>query len=153
MKRIGVLLFCMINIQSFAHSKTICNNPSSYILTDTIPCLQKIVKRKNKYIGKKLNVLMKDLAIQPLFFLYNFGGFDDNGDHSKSTSLYFYFYKFDITKKRLASHAVGGFLTVRWQTPLNIDSVVVYSRKNGRHWNKAAEEFYGKQIINDIELY
>ena len=133
--------------------KKVYSDTSSMQLTDTIKYLQEIIKRKNQYIGKELNVLMKDLTMQPRFFLYDVGGIDHNPDYTKSASLYFHYFNGEETQKRIESHIISGRLVIRWLTVLNIDSVVAYSRKNGRHWNKAAEEFYGNKIIKDIDLY
>lgn len=120
---------------------------------DTLKYLkEEIVDKKEKYIGKEFNKLLSDLNIRPVFYFYNVGGVDENSDRSKSNGVYFHYFAGQETFNRLKNRQIGGVLVIRWQTPVDIDSVVSFAKKNGRHWNEAAADFYGKRIVKDIKL-
>src|SRR5882724_6209691 len=117
-----ILFFLLtLNINSSLHSLIIkqkskidYENGASSQAIDTIKYLQTVISQKDHYIDKELNFLMKDLSIKPQFFIYNFGGIDGNSDFTKSTALYFYFFKYDVSRQQLVSHQISGVLTVRW---------------------------------------
>jgi hypothetical protein len=104
------------------------------------------VNRKDKYIGKKLKELLKDVEIPILSFVY---GSSIRG-LGKIPSLILYFYPDSEISRKRDQYEKPSSIIIKWRVGLPADKVVKLGRKNKGKWDPEAMDYYGEQIIGDV---
>ena len=106
-----------------------------------------IIDRKSEYIGKELNVLLKDLELP--IRSYSTGSSNLRGISPSST---FYFYSKNVVDVKTYNRIDPVILTIVWEIPLPLDIVIPMWLKNKNMWTNEEQEYYGKQKVKDIVL-
>jgi hypothetical protein len=105
------------------------------------------VNRKDKYIGKKLKELLKDVELPILY--YNFGSSFRGSKKIPYLSLFF-FSKTEVWKKMDEPISTSNII-IEWSNGgLPEDQVFNLGRRNKGNWDLEAIDYYGDQIIADI---
>ncbi|MBD0726713.1 hypothetical protein B6A10_16200 [Flavobacterium sp. L1I52] len=165
MKRIKLFIPFLITLLLGCKSVTTRNSISSN--TKTVPKYKKlntfkgttndtlaymrtsIISRKNKYIGKELNVLLNDLELP----INNYAiGTSRAVGKDKSHSISLYFYPNNVVNLKRENRIDPVILHIYWETPLPKEMVLPILSKSKGIWTNDEKEYYGKQIIKDIGL-
>jgi formylglycine-generating enzyme required for sulfatase activity len=122
---------------------------------DTLQYIKCIEGRRSHYIGKPFNFLLNDLEL-PFKSFFN-GRLSFPTDTGRVTT--FAFYDIQTTTAILADlreHRQRQdfnkivFLSIKWKTPLPPDTVESLRRSSGGKWTPAVQDYFGKQIIEDM---
>ena len=114
---------------------------------DTLAFVQQsILARKDYYIGKELNVFLKDLQI-PIIY-YSFNAAPVNIYKVYDTALDIRNYKEEQEKLRNFNDPIS--LVIRWTPPLDANALDFVPRNKRGVWSKEVEAYLGKQIVGDI---
>jgi hypothetical protein len=106
-----------------------------------------IIDRKDKYIGKELNILLNDLELP--INRYRIGSSSVRGI---SPGISFYFYPDNVVELKRQARIDPVIFNIVWEQPLPKDIVLPMKIRNKNIWTSEEKEYYGKQIIKDIVL-
>lgn len=106
-----------------------------------------IIDRKAKYIGKELNILLKDLELPINNYLI---GLSNKRGISPDITIQFYD-RSEIDSKR-AKKINPVILTIIWETPVDLNIADSMMLKHKGVWTKEEQEYFGKQKVKDIVL-
>ena len=107
---------------------------------------EEIISRKNFYIGKPLDSLLKDLPMSAKRYI---------NPPSSTMSVYpaTYIFTFYQRNTRIAQKKDPLDLIITWQTPLQKSELTyVGLQAMGGEWTEAAYRFFKSRIISDIGL-
>lgn len=120
------------------------------IKEDTLSYIQtKILDKKEYYIGKKFEVLLKDLDIPFKRFLY----VPNANNIEKVNNTVFEIYSNIEKNNKLQKGEIPINIIVTWQTPLNVidlynlDNVNMNKRDE---WTPEKEAYFKEQIVGDL---
>jgi hypothetical protein len=150
MKKILIITTVILLIIGCKTGKIAKYKPLSSFKGDTIRFLQKsILDRKAYYIGKALNVFLSDLNIP--IVNHTTTKIFSNRFITPGIGLQFYSYK--EQSRRIKNKIDPIDIEITWVKPMSkakCDSVL--KKDNYARWATNAKEFYGKQIIGDLNL-
>ena len=114
---------------------------------DTLAFVQQsILDRKEYYVGKELNVLLKDLQI-PIKY-YSFYPAPVNIYKVYDTYLTIRNYKEEDDYVSKGKDPIS--LAIRWTPPLDANALDFVPKKEKGVWSKKVQDYLGKQIVGDI---
>lgn len=115
--------------------------------SDTLGYIQNnFINNKQKYIGKDLNTLLRDLEIPVRSYTWAIS----YKEPSTTPSITLNFYPKDLVTKKLNRSDKPVDLIITWKPALPQDTVLKMVRANKSAWTKTEADYYGKQIIGDI---
>jgi hypothetical protein len=114
---------------------------------DTLGYVQhNFIDNKQKYIGKDLNTLLKDVEIPVKSYI-------PSGSTNQPTimpAMHLEFYTSNQVTERLNSPDKLVDIIIIWSPPLPYEGVEKMWLNNKGAWTDAERNYYGKQIIGDI---
>ena len=116
---------------------------------DTLLYVQtKILDRKENYIGKKFEVLLHDLNIPIIDYMYS----PNFNDIKKVSYTYFEIYDGFQTSHKLEKGEIPVNIIITWQTPLDADELdkLITNRRNRGEWTPEKEAFFKDKIVGDV---
>jgi hypothetical protein len=157
---IPIILMLILGCKSIKTTNDNVQNSNNYIpkyqklstfkgnANDTLTYVRtSIIGRKNKYIGKELNVLLNDLELPVRTYLIGL-----SNKKGLSPSLTLEFYPRNVMEIKRQNKIDPVILVIEWEKPLPLsiaDSLMV---KNKAIWTKEEKEYFGKQKVKDIVL-
>lgn len=115
--------------------------------SDTLGYIQKnFIDNKQKYTGKDLNTLLRDLEIPVKSYLWDIS----YETPSLTPSISLHFHSRDQVSKKLDRPDKPFNLIIIWKPGLPQDTVLKMVRANKSTWTKTEADYFGKQIIGDI---
>jgi formylglycine-generating enzyme required for sulfatase activity len=124
---------------------------------DTLRYIKCIEERQSQYIGRPLNMFLKDLEL-PVKSFFNGRTFSPMNTGEVTTLA---FYEVETTTTFLADlrahrrrHDITNIvlLTIKWKTPLPPDIIENLQKTSGGKWTPSVQEYFGKQIIQEITI-
>ena len=155
MKKLISIILVVVSVGGVfgqAGSKLSGNQDSKYIPLiefkgDTLKYVRyNFIKNKQKYIGKDLNTLLKDVEI-PIKSYMNTDSFIDP-TIMVGVILNFYSFKEASLRKEGPNKPVN--IIIRWSPPLPRNIVDNLFKISKTEWTEAVSKYFGKQIIGDI---
>ena len=114
---------------------------------DTLLFLQKsILNRKQHYIDKNLNQLLKDINFPITKYSYR----NKHSNKSISTGLNLKIAETSNKRNSLKNSSIN--ISVTWKVPLNKSIVDSLFKKSNANWISSVDEFYSKKIISDFNI-
>lgn len=107
-----------------------------------------LLKYQDYYKGKPLNVLLNDLELQVNYYYVTTSAKNKN----VSSSLAISYYSMSRAKEKIANKESLSLIVIKWETPLPTEKVHELLRKNNRKWTEDEKNYYGQQIIKEIEI-
>jgi hypothetical protein len=104
------------------------------------------VNRKDKYIGKKLKELLKDVELPIRCYLFS----TSVREPGKILSLSLFLYSRSEVSRRIDQGISPSSIIIKWNTPLPEKRVFELVRKNKGEWTAEAVDYYGEQVIGDV---
>jgi len=125
--------------------------PFSKFKGDTLKYnLNNIYKRRDFYIGKPLDSLLKDLEMPVVYF--SFTSFTNGRYKNQTTSINMYQDPPRVRENKMEQGIPSPTINVYWATPLKTDEVIALSRRGKGMWTEEARAYFGKSIIGDIDV-
>ena len=140
---LGLLTACSVvkpmKNKSYSSFKKFNNDTLQYVKFN-------FYERKNLYIGKELNVLLSDFEMPvksyTSHFLYN-----------DLTGMSISVFESNIERmKNISTHKKSHNIIIVFEKSIPFENVSTMLRKNEGNWTKDEKEFFGKQIVKDIDL-
>lgn len=117
------------------------NAPVHQAPVDTMQYVaREIIGKKQFYVGKPLQVLLDSLQLPVKAYL--FGAVPINRFISNDLSLSFV--NASETGKRIMNDLKPVILTVTWQTPVPLDTVIALNRKTQGEWTPETNAYFSK---------
>lgn len=118
-----------------------------YFHGDTLSYVQhNFIDNKQKYVGKALNAMLKDIEIPIVSYLEGVS----MENNFIVTHIYLQFNTQDQNNHRIFSAHNPVDIIITWPEPLSKESVDSLHEKTHGLWNKAAREYFGPKITADV---
>ena len=139
-------------------SITRSDNPLLYMQSDTLIPLSKykgdtadyirhnFIENKQKYVGKELNTLLKDLGIPIKSYMFEVPW--NNNDSIPCSTLQFQSFK--EVCRRIDNREKPANIIIQWKHCLPYDSIMKRGVLNKFNWTAEDYRYYGKQIVGDV---
>ncbi|MDA9555455.1 hypothetical protein N9R54_04400 [Pelobium sp.] len=106
-----------------------------------------ILARKEYYVGKELNVLLKDLRIPVKKYLTGI-----SSKVSVDPGLYLNIYSNTEQENKVANGIDPIQITILWKTPLSSEETDSLLRRSHLNWTPEVAAYYGNQIVGDVGI-
>jgi len=114
--------------------------------SDTAKYIQYIIANKERYIGKNLIVLLRELELNILSYTYS-GNFS-NKNYSNWITLWFYEGKKISYLRNLNQKPTN--LIIIWKEPLSSKKDNQILKNSKGNWTQEAKDYYSWPIVKDI---
>ena len=135
------------------------DNPLLYMQSDTLVRLSRykgdtseyirhnFIENKQKYIGKELNTLLKDLEIP----IKSYRPVIPWNSNDSIPSIHLYFHSFKDVSTMYNNRQNPRFIIIVWKHSLPFDSIMKRGGLNKFAWTIDDKIYFGKQIIRDVD--
>lgn len=127
-------------------------NRLSFYKGDTVAYINHVVKNQDKYIGKPLSVLLKDLDVPIHTFYYS----PNSNNRYKITNLILETKPYGAPSQIINGENRDLEIGIGWQTFVPTDSIDAITKANGSpdsyKWSEKAKAYFGKQIVGNLWL-
>ncbi|WP_207556390.1 hypothetical protein [Flavobacterium frigidimaris] len=125
------------------------HKPLAEFKGDTLKYLQtNFLSDKEFYIGKELNVLFEDLALD----IKDYSNDLSSKNINLSPDLSLNFYDAKTKNKKIKNKENPLVLFVEWETPIYVEQVTALLKKNQGRWTAEEKNNYGQFKIKEIGM-
>jgi hypothetical protein len=116
--------------------------------SDTLKFIENsILKRKEYYIGKEMNILLKDLDIPIKKYLTGI-----SSKRVEDPGLYINIFDNHQQVAKIKNKSNPIQISILWKTPLPREETSKLIKSSQLNWTEEVAKYYGKQIIGDIGI-